>query len=640
MTALAGFYGLDGRSDAAAQCLRMLSAQRSYGPHDVARWDGGRVAVGRALFRLTPEDRFDCQPLTGGDGNLVLVADVRLDNRDDLVSALGLAAATLCDAQILLAGLERWGEAALDRIVGDFAFALLSLQDNSLLLGRDPLGQRPLHYHRAPSFLAFATMPKGLHALADIPRAPDVDRVAEFVGFFPETGSRTYFNDIRRVEPGHVVRVQGGAISTRRYWEPRPPSARGARSSAEWAEGLRHHMDQAVHARLRGVSGAVATHLSAGLDSSVVTATAARRMALSNGKVVAFTSVPRPGFAGPIGTGRIADEGDHAAALVAQHANIEHVLIPGDASSPLDELERYFPLLDQPIRDLPSAIWYGRINNAIRDRNISILLTGFMGNITMSWIGHERLAQDLIRGRWLRLAREAVRAVRSGTMSWKAALAATFGPYIPRSLWRRMLIVMGRRGPDPLLYAAVKPEWCEARDVDTLGQHLGYRPQASSFARRLWGLQRVDLGNANKGALAGWGVDQRDPTADRRLIEYCLSVPDEEYLVNGMPRALVRRAFADRLPDMILNETRKGYQSADWYEGLIPLRRRIVEEIERLEAYTPAAAILDLPRLRRLAEHWPEQGWHTPAVEMAYRQTLLCALAGGYFLRRASGSNQ
>jgi asparagine synthase (glutamine-hydrolysing) len=164
MTALAGLWRFDGRPDAADGCVRMLRAQKIYGPHGATHWDGGFVALGRSLFRLLPEDLFDRQPLIGWAGNGVMVADLLLDNRDDLTAAPGIAperGRDLCDAAILLAGLERWGEDCLDRIVGDFAFAFWNSQRRRLLLARDPMGQRPLHYHRSATAFAFASMPKG-----------------------------------------------------------------------------------------------------------------------------------------------------------------------------------------------------------------------------------------------------------------------------------------------------------------------------------------------------------------------------------------------------------------------------------------------------------------------------------------------
>ncbi len=208
---------------------------------------------------------YDRQPLQSRDGRLTLVADVRLDNRDDLTTQLGLPSADaekLCDAAILLESLERWGEGALDRLVGDFAFVLWDAQQHKLLLARDFLGQRPLHYHRGRGFFAFASMPKGLHALAEIPYGVDEQMVAEFLVLMPQRGTRSFFKDIDRIEPAHVVTVTRDGLSSRRYWQPQRPRA-GRAEAADYVEGLRFHLDRATRSRLRGANDIVGAQLSA-----------------------------------------------------------------------------------------------------------------------------------------------------------------------------------------------------------------------------------------------------------------------------------------------------------------------------------------------------------------------------------------
>ena len=164
MTALAGLWRFDGRPDAAEGCARVLASQQLYGPHATTQWTTGDVAFGRRLMRVLPEDVFDRQPLIGGGGRYVLVADIRLDNRNELTEALQIPPAQgrdLCDAALLLAVIERWAESFIDRILGDYAFALWDSMRRQLLLARDPLGQRPLYYHHNDDFFAFASMPKG-----------------------------------------------------------------------------------------------------------------------------------------------------------------------------------------------------------------------------------------------------------------------------------------------------------------------------------------------------------------------------------------------------------------------------------------------------------------------------------------------
>jgi asparagine synthase (glutamine-hydrolysing) len=645
MTALAGLWNYGGRPHPEESCRRMLASQAIYGPHGERQWSDGSLAMGRRLYCTLPEDRHDRQPLHDASGRFTLVADVRLDNRDELGAALGLApgaAGGMCDAAILLAALLRWGQGAPDRLVGDFAFALWDATDRSLFLARDALGQRPLHYHRGDGFFAFASMPKGLHAPSEIPCAPDEQAMAEFVTLMPNVGARSFFEGIERLEAGHAATVTPHGFSTRRYWQPSRPDPQN-RSPADYAEGLRHHFDEAVKSCLRGANGAVATHLSAGLDSSAVTATAARIMAASGGRVVAFTSVPREGYDGPAPEDRLGDEGPLAAATAAAYPNIEHVLVRSGHRSPVEDLDRNFFLYDRPMLNLCNSVWWAAINSASQERKLSVMLTGQMGNMTVSYGGSELLAELARRGRFVRLWEVGEQLVARGTMSWKGVVAGALGPFVPSSLWQWLV---KRRGAGGGItdYTAIRPELLAELDLQRLaaerGLDLAHRPRKDGFDTRLWVLRRTDLGNFNKGILAGWGVDQRDPTADRRLIEYCLAVPMDQYLRQGELRSLGRRALSDRVPAAVLSARRRGYQAVDWHEGLAAAREDIAAEVDRLAPCEPAARVLNVDRMRGLIAALPETGWDRPEVMSAYRLALLRGVSAGHFLRKAIGSNR
>jgi asparagine synthase (glutamine-hydrolysing) len=640
MTAIAGIWRFDGRPDAADSCERMLSAQKLYGPDHSAQWADSVFALGRQLMRVLPEDGFDRQPLLGGDGRYALVADVRLDNRGELIDALKIPSAqarALCDAAILLAAIERWGESCPEHLVGDYAFAAWDGVRRRLLLARDPLGQRPLHYHRGNKFFAFASMPKGLHALPDVPYAPDEDRIADFLKLLPETGTKSYFVGIERVEPGHVVTITTDAVAQRRHWQPSKRKL-VLRRPEDYSERLRDLLDQAVSCRLRG-TGDVAVYLSGGFDSGAVAATAARVLASSGRRLVAFTGVPRRGYNGPAVQNRIIDEGPYAAATAALYSNIEHVVVPNEGRSPLADLDRRFFLFDRPVRGICATGWSHSLDNAIRKRKIRVALSGHLGNLGLSYDGAELLPELLRSGRWLQLWREASALVAAKHLRWRGVLARTFAPWCPPALWAWINKVALGYAPDLGEFTAIHPsrldEVARAQFCDG-----AFRRWKDSFAMRAHALQTGDPGNYQKGALGASGIDYRDPTADVRLLEFCLGVPTEQFLYNGRFRSLARRALADRLPNNVLEERRRGWQVADWHEDLTAARDCVVEELDRLEACPAAASVLDLPRLRRLAENWPSGGWERSEVFLPYRYTLLRAIAVGHFLRRTTGSNR
>jgi asparagine synthase (glutamine-hydrolysing) len=152
-------------------------------------------------------------------------------------------------------------------------------------------------------------------------------------------------------------------------------------------------------------------------------------------------------------------------------------------------------------------------------------------------------------------------------------------------------------------------------------------------------LERIDAGNYNKGFLGGWKLDFRDPTADRRLVELCLTIPPEQYLAGGVPRSLARRAFTDRLPEPVTSERKKGYQAADWNEGLTRAHAELAEEAKRCCNSPAVSELLSTSKMRQLVQNWPDSGWHRDQVIDKYRFALLRGASAAHFVRKASGSN-
>jgi asparagine synthase (glutamine-hydrolysing) len=644
MTALAGIWNLACGIDPGDALRRMLAAQRIYGPHGEAMTDRGELAIGRCIYETLPEDRFDRGAVESSDGRYLLVGDVRLDDRDELADALGLPrseAASLCDAAFLVRAWERWQDAAFDRLYGDYAFALWDSVQRRLILARDAFGGRALHYHQGDGFFAFASMPKGLHALPEVPYAPDEVRAAAFLALMAERGPRSFFAGISRVEAGQCVIVERTGIRRVQHWQP-PARISAPERGVDYAEGLRAHLDRAVATRLRGAGAQVGTHLSAGFDSGSVSATAARLMAASGGTVLAFTSVPRPGFDGTVASHRLGDEGDLAAATAAMYPNMEHVRVHSDGVSALDDLDRDYFLFERPLANAEIQHWWKQINAGARNRGVRVMLTALGGNATVSFTGLPYLPDLVGRGRVFELLRIATSLVRNRDLRWRGALSQALGPWIPLPIWTALYEKRSGIRPELATYSMLNADRLAIVDADETDHgdfDPSYRPRRNATDLQRWMLSRVDFGNNQKGALAGWGIDLRDATTDRRLVEYCMSIPVAAFLDQGQVRGLAKTAFAGLLPASVLNERRKGHQSADWYEGFASQRDHVRSEVARLEQVDAASAALDIDQMRRLADDWPSGDWGTSDVEARYRYALLRGLVSGHFLRKSSRSN-
>jgi asparagine synthase (glutamine-hydrolysing) len=641
VTAIAGVWYFDGRPFAPSSIERMQSSQRLYGPDHEAAWSEHDVALSRSLLRTVPEDIFDQQPLIGGGGRFVLVADIRLDNRDDLVSALAISdAAAKSDAALLLLAFERWHENCVDRIVGDYAFAVWDRSTKRLLLVRDPMGSRPLHYFQNTRCFAFASMPKGLHALAEVPYEIDDDFFARGLLYYMGDGTKTCFKHVRKLLAGQALTVEQGRSSARQYWEP-AREVRSLRRPEDYHEALREQLDRAVASRLRGAQD-VATQLSGGLDSSAVTATTARLLNRSRRRIFAFTAVPRADFVRTDESDRFVDEGAHAAATAALYSNVEHVLIPTPRISPLVNLDRAFHFNDHPIPNLCNAVWIDAINEAAKARRLNVMLVGSLGNLTASYGGDDALGELTRTGRFGALMGTAATCHRMGSMSWRGIAFRIIGPWLPGWLWRRVATRLNPAAAAILhespLRQARRTE-VQERLPESQSIINWMRPSSDSVALRWRAIRWNEVANFNKGVLARWRLDYRDPFADRRLVEFCFSVPAEQFLAGGRLRGLSREAFSDRLPEIVVNETRRGLQAPDWYMGLVENPEGIRAELDQIAASPIANSLIDTEKLHSLIDNWPTGGWQTADVVARYRTGLLRGISVGNFVRQASRSN-
>src|SRR5262249_35851649 len=215
-------------------------------------------------------------------------------------------------------------------------------------------------------------------------------------------------------------------------------------------------LDRAVQCRLRG-AGDVGIYLSGGIDSGAVAVTAARLLASSGRRLIAFTGVPRKGYDGPAPRNRIVDEGPYAAATAALYPNIEHVLVRGEGFTPLDGLDRTFFLFERPILGLSGSGTGNNMSNAMRKRGLRVALDGSFGNFGLSYNGLELLPELFRSGRWLRLWREARVLVRSKRMRWRGVLSNTFGPWCPPVLWVWLNKVANGHAYEVGDYTAINP---------------------------------------------------------------------------------------------------------------------------------------------------------------------------------------
>lgn len=563
--------------------------------------------------------------------------DGRLDNGDDLRAGLREEPDGMDEAALALAAFRSWETDAPGRMRGSFALACWDASSERLILACDPLGFRTVYHTRVAGALVFATALPPLLALADVPRDIDDAHLAAFLADLPPEAGSTLYSAIRRL-PAACTAVCGrdGSMRLHEHWRPDWERSIRHRRDETYVEEARALLDRAVR-RQMGDLDPVVCQLSGGLDSAGVTATAARLRAPAT--VHALTTAPPEGIPRWERPSLFPDEREHAMAVARLHPSVVWEVLSADIPHPLEtEPSRLFLATGMPVRGITNVGWFAPMHERTRALGARAVLTGQFGNLGLSWDGLTGLTGMARRGDWVRLWREVEGLARATGQSPLALLRRhALAPLLPRRIRERLV---ARRGVLRTVTAgsAIHPDF--ARRSGVCERWLEERTTASPdtvAARRkaLLNIQRAAVTIGDMRAIHGFEI--RDPTADIDLLEFCFAIPDGQYLRNGVTRWLARRVLADRLPPEVLNETRHGYQCAEFLHRMTLQHGAIMEGVDALERSPLASRVLDVARLKRLATDWPTDA--AAAWPADYKAVLYRGLHVGRFLRWIEGGN-
>lgn len=625
---------------------RLSSVITPYGKDAQNSWERRGVLLMRSLMRTTPEDSLDRQPVVSPESGRVTVFDGRLDNREDLAAALELDTARLrlmADSALAASAIDAWSERAFDRLLGDFALGNWDPRARRLLLARDTVGYRPIFWHTGQDFFAFGSLPKALFAITGVPRSLREDALHDYLCLMPTEPQATMFESIYRLEPGQYLVLEGKKVKVERYHRFGHEKILRLKNPQEYVDGLAEQLEHSVSRRLRSI-GPVASELSSGLDSSTITAIAARQLKVCGKRLLAVTGVlPATKREGPVPPGWHRDESKGAEALASMYDNIDHVLVESSGRSPLNGLEERIERTDAPVFNPSNMNWVEEMWAVARQRGAQVLLNGWQGNLTISHDGRSLLPALLGRGRifaWLRLYRDMKRLHPRMSRRW--FIGFSLAPFVPAALWA---FRQKRKGAGRTLreYSAVSEAMHKQFDTERRarkrGHDLNYRAFSDAVRYRIAPLYRTEYAQTCLD-LNAQGLDSRSPALDRKLLEYCLSVPEEIYLHGGQTRWLIRELGKQLLPPEILETRTRGYQGGDWFDSATAVRDDLRAELEKFRRHDSVGRYLDLDEMQSLLDNWPEQGWHRPSVEMRYKNKLLRGISVGAFVRYIENDNR
>ncbi|GAA4008641.1 asparagine synthetase B family protein [Sphingomonas humi] len=603
MNSLAGIAAFDGREVRRDRLAASLTAQLPGRGHAFASLDQAEFGSDHpsALMR---------------DGSLLIAVDGRIDNRLELSKRLGLP--TNCSpAQLLLCGWRAWAEELPNRLLGDFAVAIYSSHDRAVWLFASPSSERPLSYQFDVSGVRFASIPIGLRALIG-QLEPDLGSIAAVMGG-GSLGRRSLFTSIERVLPGEIIRLKPGKIDRRRYWCPAIwPVA--VSKLEDRAEEYRSLLRSAVSCRLE--PGPVATQLSSGWDSSAVTAVAAD--VAGPPRVTAFTSAPLQAVGGSVIRGRFVDESE-AAAVTARSLGIRHAIVR--QSAPPFAVARQLAARSHYLVHCPyNMSWWQQIRTEAAAIGAKGLLTGELGNLSLNASGVGTLRAHFYAGHLRRWWSESHAVVASRRARWRGIAFASMEPLLPAAVSR---LLRGQFGVRNSASEFFRPEWRPGRE----DVHVSMNP----YKDRLEAILQTDTGETRRSAFSAFGLMESDPTSDRRLVEFSLTLPPEDLVSKGVLRPLARHALDGLVPAEVLDLQLRGLQASDWYQRVS--QADALEVLEDIKGSTLATELLDMAALEQAIAGWPTSDWNSEANYGRYRVSVTRALCAGIFLKEVEAAS-
>src|SRR3989442_2808935 len=571
MCGICGVAG--GGSEGRELVQRMCSTLAHRGPDDEGSIQLDGVTLG--MRRLSIIDLAGGhQPIHNEDSKVWVVQNGEIYNhlelRDQLVAA-GPSFYTQSDTEVLVHGYEQWGEGLVERLNGMFAFALLDRPRGLLVLARDRMGIKPLHYAIDGRRLVFASELKALLCDPALRRGIDPAALDQYLAleFVPSPSS--IVRGISKLPPAHTLTwsAADGKHRLRRYWTPDLAAGEGdvkPRSLDEHCEELRSVLRESVRKEL--ISDVpLGVFLSGGIDSSAVAAMMSQLGSEGKSFSVGFQD-------------RSFDETPYAR-QVAGHLGTEHRELTLEPAMLLGLIPKLPTLLDEPLGDASIIPTY--LLSEFTRRHVKVALGGDGGDELFG--GYPTLQAHRLAGYYLRapaLLRRAIveplvqrLPVSRGNLSFdfraKRFVSGAAHPVAERH--RRWMGSFASEERTALLSREVRASLRDAYGGDEVGS---YDPlnQVLMMDMRLY-LENDILVKLDRASMMA-SLEGRVPLLNNDFVAYATSLPLRMKLRGMRSKFLFKRALRGVLPDRILNRPKKGFgiPVAEWFRG--PLKEQML----------------------------------------------------------------
>lgn len=524
------------------------------------------VVFGCGLQYFTKESQ--CEKLPYEEEGIFFTADVTLDNRMELMKELELEKEEriVPDGEILYKMYKKYGEQCLERLLGSYVFVYYNQKENTIDVISDASGSRCLYYKYSNGMFQFSSV---IEALVEKGEKKKINQrwVTDFIGLDNLVSitecEETIYQDIYKVEPAHVLKINSLGIEKKRYWNPAPQELK-LKSDSEYKEEFIKIFKEVVTGLLRAEKTGLL--LSGGLDSSTVACFAAPELKKQGKKLYTFTSVPEEGDVSEKNAYNVTNESSKVKKTAEYLGNLECHFIDLAGKDPWSGHYEIKKGLEIPYKSVQNLQWILEALGQAYQMGARIMLEGGYGNVTISNGNPTTYLNTLLsKGRIISYIKEinffAKRYQWRKKDKYKIAMKIAKRYFFSKKQEENKEEILGK--------AYIKKDKIEEYKLcDRIWELNQKRSQSkrnivSNRQSMLDNIQLSHKGEIKTKESLMTGVLSRDPCMDRRVIEFCMSLPVEQFCYQGVTRRLIRDHMEGIVPDHIIKIEDYGCQSAD-----------------------------------------------------------------------------
>lgn len=568
MCGFIGFFnhsGLPEKFQSRPLMRRLVHSMSHRGPDESGGLLGEIAHLGQARLNII-DPEYGHQPMLSEDRRLAVVFNGEIYNFRELRRGLlrqGHPLKTNCDTEVLLYMYRQYGAEMLERLNGQFSFAIIDFERRRLFMARDRVGIRPLFYSELGETIVFGSTVMAVAAGAGLPPRPNPRAFIQYANLWSTFNGETFIDNCRELEPGESLEYDTGEPRRRLYWDLTFPPEPEKKRPEEWAEQARYALVQATRARLRA-DVPVNSYLSGGLDSSIILRLAKQNHPRIESYSVRFSE-------------DFYDETEFQTGVIESlGAENRHLTVnPHDIGTIFPQVIRH---AGQPVfRTAPAPMFM--LSKMVQDRGSKVVLTG-EGADEIAY-GYNIFKENLIRLKlhenpndkfWLDKIPELHPHLDQFDRKYQ---------FLLKSFYRESVVDPGdplfthrlklKNGDYPLAFMnkdfiagaedySVRDDFADTTPPDFIDWTVLQRTQYIEMKTLLKGYLLSSQGDRMSMA---HGVEGRYPFLDHKVIKLFSSMPDEVKLNGFNEKSVLKNAFRDQLPRSVVQRNKHPYRAPE-----------------------------------------------------------------------------